>query len=291
VPARRTPAVDARHAIDNDAEHFISSVAAFDGAMPDTRGERQMAESLAGRVALVTGASSGIGEAVALALAAAGVRVAITARRGDRLDALTQRIASGGGEALALPGDVCDAAFAAATVADTVTHFGRLDILVNSAGMIQAGGVAASDLDEYRRVFDLNLMATLYTCKAAIGPMKAQRSGDIINISSLAATKSGPAFSAYAASKHALNSMSDGLRQEVGGDGIRVSIVMPGATRTEVFDNISNAQVRESIKAHVDKDGAMAPADVADAVLLIVGMPRRTNVSMIAIRPTIDTTA
>ena len=250
-----------------------------------------MAESLAGRVALVTGASSGIGEAVALALAAAGVRVAITARRGDRLEALARRIASAGGAALALPGDVCDAAFAAATVADTVAHFGRLDILVNSAGMIQAGGVAASDLDEYRRVFDLNLMATLYTCKAAIGPMKAQGSGDIINISSLAATKSGPAFSAYAASKHALNSMSDGLRQEVGGDGIRVSIVMPGATRTEVFDNISNAQVRESIKAHVDKDGAMAPADVADAVLLIVGMPRRTNVSMIAIRPTIDTTA
>jgi NADP-dependent 3-hydroxy acid dehydrogenase YdfG len=250
-----------------------------------------MAESLAGRVALVTGASSGIGEAVALALAAAGVRVAITARRGERLDAIARRIEADGGEAFAIAGDVCDAAFAAATVADTVARFGRLDILVNSAGMIQAGGVAASDLDEYRRVFDLNLMATLYTCKAAIGPMKAQGSGDIINISSLAATKSGPAFSAYAASKHALNSMSDGLRQEVGGDGIRVSIVMPGATRTEVFDNISNAQVRESIKAHVGKDGAMAPADVADAILLIVGMPRRTNVSMVAIRPTIDTTA
>src|SRR3546814_17548832 len=92
--------------------------------------------------------------------------------------------------------------------------------------------------------------------------MKAQGSGDIINISSLAATKSGPGFSAYASSKHALNSMSDGMRQEVGGHGIRVSIVMPGATRTEVFDNISNENVRDAIKTHVSKDGAMAPGDV-----------------------------
>src|SRR3546814_9748629 len=108
--------------------------------------------------------------------------------------------------------------------------------------------VCSSDL------FDVNLMATLYTCRAAIGPMKAQGSGDIINISSLAATKSGPGFSAYASSKHALNSMSDGMRQEVGGHGIRVSIVMPGATRTEVFDNISNENVRDAIKTHVNKD-------------------------------------
>ncbi|MFT4047873.1 MAG: SDR family NAD(P)-dependent oxidoreductase [Solimonas sp.] len=250
-----------------------------------------MAGKLAGRAALVTGASSGIGEAVALALAAEGASVALTARRADRLAALVPRIEAAGGQALALPGDVVDEAFATATVEKTVAHFGRIDILVNSAGIIQAGGVETSDLDEYRRVVDLNLLATLYTCKAAIAPMKAQRSGDIINISSLAATKSGPTFSAYAASKHALNSMTDGLRQEVGGHGIRVGIVMPGATQTEVFDNISNAQVREAIKSHVSKDGAMAPGDVADAILLMVTMPRRTNVSVIAIRPTIDTTA
>lgn len=250
-----------------------------------------MTGSLSGRVALVTGASSGIGEAVALALAAAGASVAVSARRADRLTALVQRIEAAGGTALALPGDVVDEALATAAVDKTVARFGKLDILVNSAGIIQAGGIENVDTAEYRRVFDVNLMATLYTCRAAIGPMKARGSGDIINISSLAATKSGPAFSAYAASKHALNSMTDGLRQEVGAHGIRVSIVMPGATSTEVFDNISNAQVRDAIRTHVSKDGAMAPGDVADAILLIVGMPRRTNVSVIAIRPTVDTTA
>lgn len=250
-----------------------------------------MTASLAGRVALVTGASSGIGEATALALGSAGASVAVSARRADRLDDLARRIEAAGGKALALPGDVVDESFAAATIAKTIAHFGRIDILVNSAGMIQAGGVENVDTDEYRRVFDLNLLATLYTCRAAIAPMKAQGSGDIINISSLAATKSGPAFSAYAASKHALNSMSDGLRQEVGGHGIRVSIVMPGATSTEVFNNISNEKVRDTIRTHVSKAGAMDPRDVADAILLIVNMPRRTNVSVIAIRPTIDTTA
>lgn len=250
-----------------------------------------MTGSLSGRVALVTGASSGIGEAVALALAAAGASVAVSARRADRLTALVQRIEAAGGTALALPGDVVDEALATAAVDKTVARFGKLDILVNSAGIIQAGGIENVDTAEYRRVFDVNLMATLYTCRAAIGPMKARGSGDIINISSLAATKSGPAFSAYAASKHALNSMTDGMRQEVGGHGIRVSIVMPGATSTEVFDNISNEKVRDAIKSHVSKDGAMAPNDVADAIMLIVGMPRRTNVSVIAIRPTVDTTA
>lgn len=250
-----------------------------------------MTQALAGRIALVTGASSGIGEAIALALADAGASVVVSARRADRLTALVARIEAAGGKALAVPGDVVDEQLATAAVETTIAHFGRLDILINSAGIIQAGGVENVDTTEYRRVFDVNLMATLYTCRAAIGPMKAQGSGDIINISSLAATKSGPAFSAYAASKHALNSMTDGLRQEVGAHGIRVGIVMPGATSTEVFDNISNAQVRDAIKTHVSKDGAMAPGDVADAVLLMVGLPRRTNISMLAIRPTIDTTA
>jgi len=250
-----------------------------------------MTGPLAGRVALVTGASSGIGAAIALKFAEAGACVALTARRADRLTELAKRIEAAGSKALVLAGDVCDEAFATSTVAQTVAQLGRLDILVNAAGVIQAGGVEACDTNEYRQVVDLNLLATLYTCKAAIAPMKAQGSGDIINISSLAATKSGPAFSAYAASKHALNSMTDGLRQEVGAHGIRVSIVMPGATQTEVFNNISNAQVRENIKSHITKQGAMAPDDVADAVLLMVSMPRRTNISVIAIRPTIDTTA
>jgi NADP-dependent 3-hydroxy acid dehydrogenase YdfG len=250
-----------------------------------------MAAGLAGRVALVTGASSGIGEAAALALAAAGAKVAVSARRAERLKALVERIEADGGQAFAIAGDVVDEALATAAVDKTIAHFGRIDILVNSAGIIQAGGVENVDTAEYRRVIDINLMATLYTCRAAIGPMKAQGSGDIINISSLAGRKAAKLFNAYTASKHALNAMTDAMRQEVGGYGIRVCIINPGATATEVFENVSNPAMRQTMQAHVNKDGAMAPADVADALLLVVSLPRRANISELSIRPTIDTTA
>ena len=247
-------------------------------------------DGAAGRVALVTGASSGIGEAVALALAAAGMKVAVCARRADRLDILTARI-NAVGEALALPGDVLDEAVATATVDKTVAHFGRIDILVNSAGVTQSGGIENADTEAYRRVIDINLLAPFYTCRAAIGPMKAQGSGDIINVSSQAGRKSAPNLSAYAVSKHALNTMTDGLRQGVGGYGIRVCTLMPGATNTEFGDSISDPRVRAGIKAHLTKEGTLDPVDVADAVMFVVSLPRRANISELSIRPTIDTSA
>jgi NADP-dependent 3-hydroxy acid dehydrogenase YdfG len=250
-----------------------------------------MAGTLAGRIALVTGASSGIGEAAALALAGAGASVAVSARRADRLEALVRRIEAAGGKALALPGDVADEAVATGAVEKTITHFGRIDILVNSAGIIQAGGIENANTEEYRRVIDVNLLATLYTCKAALGPMKAQGRGDIINISSLAGRKAAKLFSAYTASKHGLNAMTDAMRQEVGGFGIRVCIINPGATTTEVFENVSDPEMRKTMHTHVTKDGAMAASDVADAVLFVASLPPRANISELSIRPTIDTTA
>jgi NADP-dependent 3-hydroxy acid dehydrogenase YdfG len=250
-----------------------------------------MSGTLAGRVALVTGASSGIGEASALALGAAGASVAVSARRADRLGELVKRIEAAGGKALALPGDVADEAVATAAVEKTIAHFGKLDILVNSAGIIQEGGIEAARTDEYRRVIDVNLMATVYTCKAALAPMKAQGSGDIINISSLAGRKAAKLFSAYTASKHGLNAMTDAMRQEVGGFGIRVCIINPGATATEVFNNVSNPAMRKTMEAHVTKSGALAAQDVADAVLFVASLPPRANISELSIRPTIDTSA
>jgi NADP-dependent 3-hydroxy acid dehydrogenase YdfG len=125
-----------------------------------------MRDSLAGRVALVTGASSGIGEGAAVLLAKHGVKVAVSARRKERLDDLVKRIVADGGEAIALPGDVSDETIATRAVTDTVAHFGRIDILVNSAGVIQAGSVENANIAEWRSVIDINLMATLYTCKA-----------------------------------------------------------------------------------------------------------------------------
>jgi NADP-dependent 3-hydroxy acid dehydrogenase YdfG len=248
-----------------------------------------MTKSLAGRIALVTGASSGIGEAAAIALAEAGASVAISARRADRLEALAKKIETAGAKALILPGDVVDEAVATATVEKTLAHFGKLDILVNSAGIMHMGTVEGTDLAEYRRVMDVNLMGTVYTCKAVIGPMKAQGHGDIINISSQAGRKTGPMVGAYAASKHALNAMSDSMRQEVGGYGIRVCVLMPGATTTEVATSISDPNFRAAIQTHVTKDGAVAASEIADAIVFIAAQPQRVNIDLISIRPTVDT--
>jgi NADP-dependent 3-hydroxy acid dehydrogenase YdfG len=248
-----------------------------------------MRDSLAGRVALVTGASSGIGEAAAIILAKHGARVAVSARRKDRLDDLVKRITADGGEAIALPGDVSDEATATRAVTDTVAQFGRIDILVNSAGVIQAGGVENADTAEWRRVIDINLMATLYTCKAAIGPMRTQGGGDIINISSTAGRRAAGVFGPYSTSKFGLTAMTEGMRQEVGKYGIRVCIIEPGATQTEVSSGLTNPVMREAIHKHTTREGVMLPEDVAEAILLAVSLPARANISEILIRPTSDT--
>lgn len=250
-----------------------------------------MSQALAGRVALVTGASSGIGEGAALALAEAGVRVAVSARRAERLDDLVRRIKAAGGDGLALAGDVSDEAVATRAVTDTIAHFRRLDILVNSAGVIQSGGVENADTAEWRRVIDINLMATLYTCKAAIPQMRKQGGGDIVNISSTAGRRAAGIFGPYSTSKFGLTALTEGMRQEVGGYGIRVCIVEPGATTTEVAHGMSDPAFRDAIQKHVTKEGAMMPSDVAAAIVFVVSLPARANVSEILIRPTLDTAA
>lgn len=250
-----------------------------------------MSKPLAGKVALVTGASSGIGEAAALCLAEAGATVAMSARRAERLAGLVQQIEAMGGKALAIPGDMAKEDEARAAVEETVAKLGRIDILINSAGIMEAGGIENCDTAIYRKVMDINLMGTVYTCAAAVPHMLEQGEGDIVTISSLAGRKGGPMTSAYSASKHAVNFMTDGMRQELGGRNIRVCTLMPGATETEVGDNISDPNWRKAIQAHVSKEGAVKPRDIGEALVFILSMPRRTNISEISIRPTIDTTA
>ena len=245
--------------------------------------------AIAGKVALVTGASSGIGETAAEALATAGARVMVVARRLDRLGELVRRIEAAGGAAEFLHGDVTDEQFATHTVDETVRRFGRLDILVNSAGITQGTGVVDADTDQWRRIIDVNLMAALYTCKAAVPHMTRQLSGDIINISSVAGRRATGPFGAYATSKFSLTGMTEGLRQEVGGSGIRVCILEPGATSTEVAEAITNPRVREALRKRVSREGAMKPEDIAAAILFVVSLPSRANVSEILIRPTSDT--
>jgi NADP-dependent 3-hydroxy acid dehydrogenase YdfG len=245
--------------------------------------------NLAGKVALVTGASSGIGAAAALALAASGVAVAVSGRRAERLFALVAKIEAAGGKALAFAGNVAAEVDATKSVEDTVAQLGRIDILINCAGVNEAGGVESLSLDQWRKVIDINLYGTLYTCKAAVPHMKAQGSGDIINISSTSGRRAAGLFGPYSTSKFGLTGLTEGLRQEVGGAGIRVSIIEPGATETEIADSITDPKWREMIQQHVSKEGAMQPGDIAEAIMFILSLPRRANVSQILIRPTTDT--
>jgi len=247
-----------------------------------------MSGRLAGKVALVTGASSGIGEAAALALAREGARVAVCGRRKGRLDDLVRRIRSAGGEGLALPGDVSVEAEAIESVEDTVAQLGRIDILINSAGVNEAGGIESLPLELWRKVIDINLWGTIYTCKAAFAYMKAQGSGDIVNISSTAGRRSGCKFASYSTSKFGVTGFTESLRQEGGMAGIRVAIVEPGATATDIADSISDPTARQAIHEHTHKEGAMETSDIVDAIMLIVTLPRRANVTRILIQPTID---
>jgi NADP-dependent 3-hydroxy acid dehydrogenase YdfG len=243
---------------------------------------------LAGKAALVTGASSGIGRSTAVALAAAGVTVALVARRAGRLKEAADQIEAAGGEALVLPAAVTDEDEAAKAVQDAAGHFGGLDILVNAAGMTQTGQVENANLADWRAVHDVNFWAALYTSRAAIPALKV-RGGDIVNISSTAGRRAaGPTFGPYSTSKFALTAFSEGLRTEVGLAGIRVCVIEPGATATEIHKAIKDERVREGIRQHLQKEGAMRPEDVAAAIVFVVSLPPRVNVSEILIRPTID---
>lgn len=247
-----------------------------------------MAQSLVGKVALVTGASSGIGEGAALALAEAGALVAVSGRRKDRLDSLVARIEAAGGKALALPGDVAVEEQARKSVEDTVARFGRIDILINSAGVNEHGGIESLPLEQWRRLIDINLMGTIYTSRIAFPIMKAQGAGDIVNISSTAGRRSGAEFAAYATSKFGVTGFTEAMRQEGGKAGIRVSIIEPGATATEIAQSLTDPQWREAIHQHTHKEGAMETSDIVDAIMLVVQLPRRANVTRILIQPTLD---
>jgi NADP-dependent 3-hydroxy acid dehydrogenase YdfG len=247
-----------------------------------------MSGVLKGKAALVTGASSGLGAGIALALAAAGASVAVTARRADRLQDLVKKIEASGSRGLALAGDIADEASAKGFVTETIKQFGRLDILVNSAGLNAPGEVENANTEDFRHLLNVNVLGTLYTCAVAIPQMRAQGGGDIINISSIAGRRATGEFNPYSTSKFALNAMTEGMRQECGKKGVRVCVIEPGATRSEVASAIRDPGVAERIHKHVSRPDAMAPEDIAAAVMFVVTLPPRANVSEILIRPTTD---
>ena len=246
---------------------------------------------LAGTTALVTGASSGIGEATALALAAEGAAVAVVARRRDRLEDLAGRIETGGGRALVIEADVTQEEQAREAVAQTVRELGRLDTLVNNAGVMLLGPMEHAPVEEWERMVQLNVLGLMYCAHAALphllhaaadGPRQVS---DMVNISSVAGRVARSGNGVYNATKFAVGAFSESLRQEVTKRHVRVSLVEPGAVETELTSH-NRPEVQESIRGRFEGMERMQAEDISDAVAYVVTRPRRMAVNEILVRPT-----
>lgn len=243
------------------------------------------APALAGRVAIVTGASSGAGEGIALGLARAGARVALVARRMDRLEALAERIAAEGGTAIAIQADLAHAAEAVAAIDAARTRFGRLDILVNDAGVMLNAPLEDARLADLERMIAVNVTGLIAACHAAVPAMVAQGGGDIVNVSSIAARLAHPTSSVYSATKAAVSTFTEALRKEVTKRGVRVSVIEPGLIATELGDHIPHPATRERFAKMTAAWVPLQPADLAAAVLYIITQPRHVAVNAVVIRP------
>ncbi|MDB5886316.1 MAG: short-chain dehydrogenase/reductase [Polaromonas sp.] len=262
-----------------------------DSALTTRKRDTKMTLKLSGTVALVTGASSGIGHATARALAQLGAAVVLVARRKDRLDALVSDIESGGGKALAIACDITDRASAEAAVGQSVEHFGRLDILVNNAGVMNIGPVLEREIEDWEPMIALNQQALLYMTKAALPHLhKAAQTGlrrvaDIVNISSYAGRVASPNFAVYNMTKFGVNGFSEALRQELAASHIRVGVVEPGAVKTELNDQHKGA-MRAEIEAFFASIEALDAEDIADGVAYMVTRPRHAAIGEMWIMPT-----
>ena len=242
-------------------------------------------------VALVTGASSGIGQATARALAERGAAVAPAARRGDRLQELAGEIADAGGTALAVEADVSDPEQAARAVSQTVEELGRLDILVNNAGVMLLGPIAEAPLEEWERMVHVNLLGLLYTARAALPHLLAAAErdprgvADLVNISSVAGRQARKGSGVYNATKHGVGAFSEALRQEVTRSHVRVSLVEPGAVATELQGH-NRPGVKEEIEKRFEDMDILQAEDIADAIAYVVTRPRHVAVNEVLVRPT-----
>ncbi len=245
-----------------------------------------MPSRLNDKVAVVTGASSGIGEATVRALSAEGATVVAGARRKERLDGLVEEVTQGGGKAIAVECDVTDEGQAHELVRRAVEEFGRIDILVNNAGVMLLSAVGKGLSDQWRNMFGVNVLGLLYATDAAIETMRRQGGGHLVNISSVAGRKvTRDSSGVYAGTKHAVGAISEGLRQELLAHNIRVTIVEPGAVATELPDHITDEDARESLGGLLNLEILQAE-DIANAIVYAVTQPERVSVNEILIRPT-----
>ncbi|MFH9064662.1 SDR family oxidoreductase [Streptomyces coeruleorubidus] len=246
-------------------------------------------ENLAGRTAVVTGAASGIGEAVAVLLAAQGARVALLARREERLAALAGKIRADGGQALAVVADVTDEASVAGAADRIHAEYGPVDLVVNSAGVMLPHPVDARRADEWQRMLDTNVAGVLRVTGAFTGDLvgaAADGPADIVNISSIAAHASFPNYAVYGATKAAVTHLSQALRSEFGPRDVRVTNIEPGIVESELRTHIEDAELARQVAGIVDEVGALSAEEIADLVAYVTSRPRRVNLRQIVALPT-----
>ena len=243
-----------------------------------------MAIDLSNRVVAVTGASSGIGEAIALSCARAGATVALAARRADRIELLRERIEEGGARAIAVPADVGEESQARAFVERAHAELGRLDVLVNNAGVMLLGPIENAPTEEWRRMIHANVFGVLYCTHAALPLMRVQGSGHIINVSSVAGRVARAGSGVYNLTKFGVGAFSESLRQEAVALGVRVTLVEPGAVATELAGH-NRPEVLEQMAKRFQGVTPLEADDIANAVLYAISQPPNVSVNEVLIRP------
>jgi NADP-dependent 3-hydroxy acid dehydrogenase YdfG len=242
--------------------------------------------NIKGKIVVITGASSGLGEATARHLSALGATVVLGARRVDRLDALVAELGAAGGQAIALETDVTDSAQVQRLVDAAVEKYGRIDVIINNAGVMPHSPLERRKIADWDRMIDVNIKGVLYGIAAALPAMQAQKSGHIINVSSVAGHKVRPGSAVYAATKHAVRALSEGLRLEVKPYNIRTTVISPGAVATELPDSITEPDIAENVKKFYDV--AIAADSFARTIVFAMSQPDEVDVNEILFRPTLQ---
>jgi NADP-dependent 3-hydroxy acid dehydrogenase YdfG len=238
------------------------------------------------KTVLITGASSGIGEAAALRLADDGHRLFLGARRTERLEALVARIEASGGTAAFRRLDVTDVADVNRFVADAIDTYGAVDVMINNAGVMPLSALAEDKVDEWNQMIDVNIRGVLHGISAALPVMRDQGRGHIVNLASIGAHEVEPTAAVYCATKFAVWTISEGLRKEQAGD-IRVSVISPGVTESELAESISDAEARDAMREY--RAVAIPASAIADAIAFAIGQPPEVDVNEIIVRPAAST--
>ncbi|MGY4494261.1 SDR family oxidoreductase [Pseudomonas sp. TE3610] len=244
-----------------------------------------MSNNISEKVVVITGASSGLGEATARHLAAQGARVVLGARRLERIDGVAHAIRARGGEAIAVQTDVTDPAAVKALVDQAVSTFGRIDVMINNAGLMPHSPLQRLKIEDWHRTIDVNIKGVLHGIAAALPYMTAQKGGQIINVSSVAGHKVRPGSAVYAATKSAVLALSEGLRQEVKPYDIRTTVISPGALATELPASITEADIAGHIQRFYD-EFAIPAESFARAVAFAISQPAEVDINEILFRPT-----